>query len=185
MPFRAFIAADLPPIPAIDALVRELHEASRDLKVVSTDHLHLTLKFLGDTEEGLIPEIVGAMREAIVGEAAFTIRVRGTGAFPNLARPSVLWVGLEGGEPLARMARALDDGVAPLGYERERRPWSPHVTLARIRGSRGLDRAKTLLHAHADEVFAEARIEEIRLKRSVLRPQGPEYTTLEAVKLEG
>ncbi len=185
MPFRAFISADLPPIPALDALVRGLHEASRDLKVVHADHLHLTLKFLGDTEEGLVPEIVGAMREASAGIRAFTVRVRGTGAFPNLARPSVLWVGLQGGEPLARMARALDESVAALGYERERRPWSPHVTLARVRGSRDLDRAKALLQAHADDLFAEATINEIRLKKSVLRPQGPEYTTVEAVRLEG
>lgn len=185
MPFRAFISADLPPAPAIESIVRELHDASRDLKTVSADHLHLTLKFLGDTEEGLVPEIVAAMREAVAGIGPFTVRVRGTGAFPSPARPNVLWVGLEGGEPLGRMAAFLDEHVAALGFERERRPWSPHITLARVRGSRGLDRAKGILQAHADDVFAEARIEEIRLKKSVLRPEGPEYSTVEGVRLEG
>jgi RNA 2',3'-cyclic 3'-phosphodiesterase len=185
LPFRAFISADLPVIPTIEALARELRETGQDLKVVSVDRLHLTLKFLGDTEEGLVPEIVAAMHEASAGIPAFTIRVRGTGGFPSLARPRVLWVGLEGGEPLSRMAKSLDENVAALGFERERRPWSPHVTLARVRGSRGLDRTKAILRAHADELFAEARVEEIRLKKSVLRPQGPEYTTVESVRLEG
>ncbi len=184
MPFRAFISADLPTIPSLEALTRDLREASRDLKVVAVDHLHLTLKFLGDTEEGLVPEIVSAMREASAGIGPFTIRVRGTGGFPNLDRPSVLWVGIEGGDPLGRMAASLDADVAALGFERERRPWSPHVTVARVRGRRDLDRALAVVRAHADEVFAEVRIEDLRLKKSVLRPQGPEYTTVESVRLE-
>ncbi len=184
-PFRAFISADLPSLDAVVRLVDDLRASSRDLKVVAADHLHLTLKVLGDTEEGLVPEITSAMREAAAGVAPFTIRVRGTGAFPNLARPSVLWVGLEGGEPLAQMAKSLDEDLAALGFDRERRAWSPHVTLARVRGRRDLDRAEAVLRARADETFAEVRVEEIRLKKSVLRPGGPEYSTVAAVRLQG
>ncbi len=185
LPFRAFISADLPPVPSLERLAQDLRGVGRDLKVVSTEHLHLTLKFLGDTEEGLVPEIVAAMRESSAGVSSFTIRIRGTGAFPSLSRPSVLWVGLEGGEALGQIARSLDEHVATLGFERERRPWSPHVTLARVRGPRGLDQVRAILRAHSDEIFAEARVEEIRLKKSVLQPHGPEYTTVEAVRLEG
>lgn len=185
VPFRAFISADLPAIPGLEVLARGLREASRDLKVVSVDHLHLTLKFLGDTEEGLVSEIVSAMREASAGVAPFTVRVKGTGAFPNLSRPNVLWVGLEGGEPLARMAKSLDESLTALGFPRETRPWSPHVTLARVRGHRDLGRVQVLLRGHADDLFAEVRIDELRLKKSVLRPQGPEYSTVEAVGLQG
>ncbi len=185
MPFRAFISADLPAMPPLEALAQDLRQASRDLKPVATDHLHLTLKFLGDTEDGLIPEITSAIREACAGVPAFSLRVRGTGAFPNLSRPSVLWVGIEGGEPLGRMARSLDEHLAALGFERESRAWSPHVTLARVRGHGGMDRVKAVLLAHERDLFGEARIEEIRLKRSVLRPGGPEYSTVEAVRLEG
>lgn len=185
MPFRAFISADLPAIPALERLAHDLREASRDLKVVSVDHLHLTLKFLGDTEEGLVPEIVSAMREASAGIAPFSVQVKGTGAFPTLGRPNVLWVGLEGGEPLGRMARSLNENLADLGFPREERAWSPHVTLARVRGRRDLDRAQDLVRRHGDDLFAEVRIDEVRLKKSVLRPQGPEYSTVESVRLEG
>jgi len=184
LPFRAFISADLPPLPRIDALARELREASRDLKVVSTEHLHLTLKFLGDTEEGLVPEIASAMREAATGIAPFTVEIRGMGAFPNISRPSVLWVGIRGAEPLARMAKTLDQHLTALGFEPERRPWSPHVTLARVRGGRKMDAVQTLLRSHETDGFGEAPVDEIRLKKSVLQPGGPEYTTVEAVRLE-
>ncbi len=185
VPFRAFISVDLPAIPLLETLAHDLREASRDLKVVSVDHLHLTLKFLGDTEEGLVPEIVSAIREASAGKAPFTIRVRGTGAFPNLSRPKVLWVGIEGGEPLGHMAKSLNENLAPLGFPREERAWSPHITLARVRGPRDLARAQALLREHADDLFADVRVEEVCLKKSVLRPQGPEYSTVDAVRLEG
>ncbi len=185
VPFRAFISADLPPLPRLESLARDLRELRADLKVVSVEHLHLTLKFLGDTEEGLVSEIASAMREASSGIAPFTIRVRGTGAFPNFSRPNVLWVGIEDAEPLARIAKSLDGHLTALGYEPETRPWSAHVTLARVRGRRGLDQARMLLEGRSTEEFAEVRIEEIRLKQSVLRPGGPEYTTVEAVRLEG
>ncbi len=184
MPVRAFISADLPAIPSLESLARDLRAASRDLKVVAVDHLHLTLKFLGDTEEGLVPEIMSAIREAAAGVAPFAVRVRGTGAFPNLSRPKVLWVGIEGGEPLGRMANALNETLTALGFPREERTWSPHVTLARVRGSRDLARAQALLRDHADDLFAEVRVEEVLLKKSVLRPQGPEYSTVDRVRLE-
>lgn len=184
VPFRAFISADLPPLPRIEALARELREAGRTLKVVSAEHLHLTLKFLGDTEAGLVPEIVSAMREAASGVAPFTVEIRGTGAFPSLSHPSVLWVGIRGAEPLAGMAKVLDQHLTTLGFEPERRPWSPHVTLARVRGGQRMDAVQALLRSHEADAFGEARVEEIRLKKSVLQPGGPEYTTVEAVRLE-
>ncbi len=185
LPFRAFISADLPPFPRIEAFLQELRAASRDLKLVSGDHLHLTLKFLGDTEEGLVPEIVSAMREASAGVPPLDLRVRGTGAFPTPSHPKVIWIGIEGAEALGRIAKSLDEHLRALGFEPEQRGWSPHVTLARVRTPRGLERVREILQARASEEFAQVRLEEIRLKRSVLTPQGPEYTSVEAVRLEG
>ena len=185
MPFRAFISADLPDLPQLESVVKELRDASRELKLVSLERLHLTLKFLGETEEGLIPEIVSAMREASAGVPPLTVRVRGTGAFPNPARPSVIWVGVEGAEALGRIAKSLNENLQALGFEAEPRAWSPHVTLARVRRPHGLERVRTILEQRSNEEFAEVRIEDIRLKKSVLQPQGPEYATVESVRLEG
>lgn len=181
--FRAFISADLPAIPPLVTLTEELRRASDSLRVVSPDHLHLTLKFLGDTEEGLVPELVGVIQDSCRGVGSFPIRVRGTGAFPSLSRMNVLWVGIEMAEPLARIANSLEAKLEPLGFPAERRPWTGHMTLARVKGARELDRVRAVLEAHRDEIFAEHRVDEIRLKKSVLTPQGPVYTTLEAVRL--
>jgi len=183
--FRGFIAADVPATPGLESFASELRNAGGPLKVVSPDQLHLTLKFLGDTEEGLVPEIVTAIREAASGIGPFEIRVRGTGAFPSLGRMNVIWVGVEGAEPLATIAAALEASMEPLGFRREDRPWKAHVTLARVKGSRELEPARAVLRTRATEEFGTHRVEAIHLKKSVLTPQGAQYSVVETVRLEG
>ena len=185
MTFRGFIAADVPTTRGLESFATELRTAGGPLKVVSPDQLHLTLKFLGDTEEGLVPEIVTAMREAASGIPPFEIRVRGTGAFPSPGHMNVIWVGVEGAEPLAKVAEALEASMEPLGFRREHRPWKAHVTLARVKGSRDLEPARAVLRARATEEFGTHRVDAIHLKRSVLTPQGAQYSIVESVRLEG
>ncbi|MGI0149880.1 MAG: RNA 2',3'-cyclic phosphodiesterase [Thermoplasmata archaeon] len=175
----------MPTSPALDALAEDLRRASPSLKVVNTKQLHLTVKFLGDTEEGLVPEIVTAMREAAADVRPFEIRVRGTGAFPSLARMNVIWVGVEGAEPIARIAELLEASLEPLGFPREDRPWKAHVTLARVKGRQDLDRVRRILEAHATEAFGAHVVDAIHLKKSVLTPQGAQYSVLETVRFGG
>src|SRR3989304_2388176 len=111
MTSRGVVAVDTPPTPALTTFAAELQAASRGLKLVALEQLHLTLKFLGNTEEGLVPEIVSVMRTACSGIPPFTVRVRGTGAFPDFSRMSVVWVGLQGAGPLARLADAPQTGL--------------------------------------------------------------------------
>jgi 2'-5' RNA ligase len=183
--FRGFIAVEIPASPPLDAFAAELRAASPSLKVVRTDQLHLTVKFLGDTEEGLVPEIVTAMQEAAVGVRPFEIRIRGTGAFPSLARMNVIWVGVEGAEPIARIADALEASLEALGFPREGRPWKAHVTLARVKGHRDLDRVRRVLEAHVNDAFGVHTVDSIHLKKSLLTPDGARYSIVETVKLAG
>ena len=183
--FRGFIAVDIPRSPALDALVADLRKASPSLKVVGTDQLHLTLKFLGDTEEGLVPEIVTAIRKATSGVQPFEIRVQGTGAFPSLSRMTVVWVGIEGAEPLAKIAEALEISLESLGFPRERRPWKAHVTVARAKGSRDLDAARRILESHATDLFGTSSVDVVHLKKSDLTPQGARYNIVASVGLGG
>jgi 2'-5' RNA ligase len=181
MTFRGFIAVDVPSGPVLDAFATELRKATSSLKVVDTDQFHLTLKFLGDTQEGLVPEIVTAMREATVGLRPFQIHVRGTGAFPSIARMNVIWVGVEGADPIARIADSLEAALEPLGFPRERRSWSAHVTLARVKGREDLDRARRVLEVHAKEDFGTRTVDAVHLKKSVLSPQGALYSVVATV----
>ena len=182
MTFRGFIAVDVPNSPALDAFAAELRKASPSLKVVGTDQLHLTIKFLGDTAEGRVPEIVTAIREATVEVSPFEIHVGGTGAFPSLTRMDVIWVGIEGAQKLARIAESLEESLEPLGFPRESRPWKAHVTLARVKGRQDLDRVRRILERHARETFGSHRVDSIHLKKSVLTPQGARYSIVETVR---
>ena len=183
MAFRAFISVDLPELESLKALAEELRRTGAALKLVDVSHVHLTLKFLGETEEALVPRIVEAIRASVAGISPFAVRLVGTGAFPNLHRMNVLWVGMEGAEPLAEIARRLEAATEPLGYPREGRDFSPHVTIARVKGPRGLDAVRRVLEAHARDAFGEVRVDRVRLKKSVLTPGGPVYSTVDEVPL--
>jgi 2'-5' RNA ligase len=176
---------EVPSGPLLNALAADLREATASLKVVPTDRLHLTLKFLGDTEEGLVPDIVTAIREATADVRPFELQIRTTGAFPSLGRMNVIWVGVEGAEPLARIAGALEASLEPLGFPRERRAWKAHVTLARAKGHRDLDRVRRILEAQRDASFGTTVVEAVHLKKSVLTPEGAQYTVVESVPLAG
>lgn len=183
MTFRGFLAVDIPRSPALDAFAADLRKASSSLKVVGTDQLHLTVKFLGDVDEGLVPDIVAAIREAISGVPPLEIRVRGTGAFPGLSGMKVIWVRVEGAEPIAKIAEQLEVSLERIGFPRERRPWKPHVTLARVKGNRDLDVVRSILESHATRLFGTSTVDAVHLKKSVLTPQGARYTIVESVGL--
>lgn len=183
MAFRGFVAVDLAPSEALVALMRELRTSGASLKIVEPDRLHVTLKFLGDTEEGLVSEIVATIRSAVEGTLPFVVRLKGSGAFPNLSRMNVVWVGLEGADPLARIAERLESSLQGLGFRPEGRPWSAHMTIARVKGGRNLDRVRQILQAHVASEFGEGRVEAVRLKKSVLTPEGPVYSTVEEIPL--
>ena len=185
MTFRDFISVDLPKLDTLRALTDELIRTGAPLKLVDLHQVHLTLKFLGETEEALVSKIEETMRASVAGVTPFTVRLTGTGAFPNLRRMNVLWVGMVGGEPLVEVARRLDAGVEPLGFPREKRSLSPHVTIGRVKGGGGLDPLRRVVTDHAGDAFGEAYVDRIRLKKSVLTPQGPAYSTVEEVPLSG
>lgn len=185
MPFRAFVSVDFGRFPGIDALSQELRAAQGQLTLVDLDLLHTTLKFLGDTDESLASGIVASMENAVAGLAPFAVTFRGTGAFPGGKRMRVVWVGLEGAEPLAAIAATLDRSLEALGYRPEGRTWQPHVTVARVKGPRNVDRVRAVIDARANEEFGAERVDRIRLKRSVLTPRGPEYATVAEVPLSG
>jgi 2'-5' RNA ligase len=185
MPFRAFVSVDFGRFRGIDAFSEALRATQGQLTLVDLDLLHTTLKFLGDTDEGLAPEIVASMETTVAGLAPFVVTLRGSGSFPGGKRMRVVWVGLEGAEPLAVIAAALDRALESLGFRPEGRMWQPHVTVARVKGPRNVDRVHAVIDAHASEEFGTERVDRIRLKRSVLTPRGPEYATVAEVSLLG
>ena len=147
---------------------------------------HLTLKFLGETEERLLPEIEAALSDNCQHFEPVALHLVGVGAFPNPRRPRVLWVGLNADQSLAMLQVQIERSLARLGFPREERAFSPHLTLGRVReGCRseaalGLER----MLAGAPPVPAvEFIAAEVSLMRSVLGPAGAVYTRLFAAPL--
>ena len=136
---RLFVAVTLP-AEAREAIARVIHALRAadvsGLRLVNPEGVHLTLKFLGNVDRSLLPALTDALHAVGEGAAPFALQLSGVGAFPNPRSPRVLWAGVLGDtESLTALASRVDDTCSTLGFSRERRPFSPHLTLARVRES--------------------------------------------------
>jgi 2'-5' RNA ligase len=144
------------------------------------------MKFLGEVADGRIEGIVGALTGAVAGESAFDADVEGLGAFPSAARPRVVWAGLTAGaRTLGDLAGRVDEALAALGFAREARPFSPHVTLGRVRQPGRAPALTEALRGAAERPFGRLRVARASLMRSELSPRGARYTELASVSLGG
>ena len=188
---RSFIAIELPAdVRAGLASIEEKLKVRRHsfVKWVDPESIHLTLKFLGSVSGETIPEIVEAMSLVAQPVSPFTLQIGGTGAFPNWQRPQVVWVGV-GGEMgrLTTIQRELEAALSPLGFPPESRPFSPHLTLGRLRERvTPEDRRRFGLWAQSVKFEASLSFEvnAVRLMKSQLTSSGPIYSELALVKLK-
>ena len=131
---RLFIAVKIAPSRPLRKILTRLGMLGRVVKPIGADNLHLTLKFLGETDLPLVPQISDCVAAAAATHASFSLQLEGLGAFPHVRRPSVIWVGLQGAEPMVEIAGALEQLLKPLGFEQERRLFGrPRSTIYPIR----------------------------------------------------
>jgi 2'-5' RNA ligase len=176
---RLFIGISLP-----DAYRKSLKPFTKRLSELTDasvnwsrpDTWHLTLKFLGETDEARIPALKTAL--AAVDFTAFTLRAGGAGAFPEARRPKVLWLGLtKGAEQAAALARSIEDTLAALDIPREKKPFRPHLTLGRVRKPAPGDWT-TVLDAAAAREWPSFTVTHFTLWQSTLAPEGATHTPL-------
>ncbi len=181
---RAFIAIDMSPEikSEIGGIVRKAGTADA-IRWVPSRNMHLTLKFLGEIREDLVPEIENRIRVVTAGKGPFSVGIRGTGAFPNLKRPNVLWVGVEPSAPLKAVFDGIEKGLAEIGIPKESRPFSPHLTIGRVRDLRGIESVVRELATYKDTFFGTIDVHEILLMKSVLKPAGAEYSKAAVIRL--
>lgn len=182
---RLFIALETPPeiTPLISTIRDRLKTCQADVKWEPDEKLHATIKFLGETPDRLLPEIVSSIARIAGRYAPLIVRYRRIGCFPNLRDPKVVWVGLEetSGQ-LEAMQMATEEAMQPMGFERERRRFHPHVTLGRVKGRKALHGLLTMMESVTFE-SPQAIIEHLSLVRSELKPGGSVYTTLKHIPL--
>ncbi len=173
---RTFIGIRILSTPELEAIGREIARLGRGLNVTSADKLHLTMKFLGDTRPEQLPAIMEAVKQGAGAAHVHRIELTAFGAFPNAARPDVVWVGIQPPDELRRLTATLDASLQMLGFVPESRPFHPHLTLARVKGP--VPGLREFIAAHADTGFGSALIDRLELFQSDLTPQGSRYTSL-------
>jgi 2'-5' RNA ligase len=188
---RSFIAIELP-----EEVKSGLHRLQTELtlpqhtfvKCVAPQGIHLTLKFLGNVSPQKVAEITGVMEQASQGVSPFQLQITDVGAFPNMRQPRVLWVGIKGElDKLIAWQKRIDKGLVPLGFAKETRPFTAHLTLARLRegcspGDRR-DLGELVMKTHVEVDYAVA-VNSLSLMRSQLLPGGAVYSRLAEVKLK-
>ncbi|MBI4637242.1 MAG: RNA 2',3'-cyclic phosphodiesterase [Candidatus Rokubacteria bacterium] len=183
---RSFVAVLLDPDTraALGTAIERLRRAGRGVAWVVPDNLHVTLKFLGQVDEARLGEVASALAAAAAGVAAFDFVVQGLGAFPSVDRPRVVWAGAgEGAGALVTLASRVEEALGPLGFAAEARPFSPHVTLGRLRAPRRDPALAAALGASPGQVFGRIRAARVSLMRSDLSPRGARYSELAAAAL--
>jgi 2'-5' RNA ligase len=188
---RTFIAIELPVSikSALSIIQDKLKLGSVNcVRWVDPDNIHLTLKFLGNVSAGRILLITESMNEAIIGIAPFQISLEKAGAFPNMRVPRVVWVGLSGDiNALLSVQGRIEEALAKLNFTPENRPFSPHLTLGRVKEGasfeekRGLGEKIASLKIDSIESFTA---DAVSLMQSTLTRQGAVYNCLSKALLK-
>ena len=186
---RAFVAIEIPEDvrTALGEAQLRLKQAHPNVKVswAKIGNLHLTLQFLGSIGESAAPRISQSLATGVAAVPTFSVPVAGVGAFPDIDRPRVLWIGCnDSNGKLRALAQAVQAALRPCGFKPEPVPWVPHFTLGRIRSVQ-VDPALTrALDSLTNETFGTLPVTEIHLFQSQLQSDGSVYTKISSHTLQ-
>jgi 2'-5' RNA ligase len=182
---RTFIAVELPEQikKQIEALQAPLKKTNAFVSWVKPGNIHITLKFLGEVPEGKIDEVFSATELALKGARGFKMNLKGMGAFPDLRRPRVIWVGAEkGGEELSGMADRIAEEMEKIGYPKEKRKFSPHFTVGRLKSLKNIETLVELIQSTNFDT-EDIQVKEVTVMKSQLHAAGAIYTPLKKIPL--
>jgi len=178
---RCFIAIELPEAvkSTLSGIEEELKKSKADVRWVKPDNIHLTLKFFGNIEEKKTEKIIEIMENICNQYAPFTIEIKGMGTFPNIKSPRVLWVGIEGNDTLKTLQKEIENKMESIGFEREDRAFTAHLTLGRFRSSIEKEGLLKAVKLHEKDTFVGSiNVQSLSLIRSDLHPEGARYSKI-------
>jgi 2'-5' RNA ligase len=178
---RLFVALEIPSTVRenLADLLRSLRAVSPQTRWVRLENLHVTLKFIGEVPEAKSSAIRSAL-SGVRSDQPVTLDFRGLGFFPNEKHPGVFWVGIEAPLNLKTLVAEIENSMEKLGIPREKRPFSPHLTLARFEPPRLAEQLRASIQEHAARDFGSLRTNQFHLIESKLKPSSAEYTTVES-----
>jgi 2'-5' RNA ligase len=178
---RTFIAIDIEPTPKFKEDYDMIRYRLRTEKInwVSDHQLHITLNFLGDTDEKMLPQIGQSIQRITSEGKIFKLILRSLGIFKSLREPRVIWIGCDKCSELEQMKKEVDRCLAGFGFESERREFSPHLTLGRIKGMYQQNQLSQLIALYKEVVMQEQFVDKIILYESKLSVTGPEHLKIQ------
>ena len=187
MLLRCFIAIEIPENikKSVADIIDNLKKSGSDIKWVSDENIHITLQFLGETEEALIPDIKGALYKILAPYSSFYIKIAGVGCFPSGKRPRVIWVGMEESQALINLYKDISSELVKFGYKKEERGFTPHVTIGRVKSNRNMGELLRRLEEFKVADFPDFEVQNIKLMKSELKPTGAKHYSLAEIPIGG
>ena len=185
MRVRAFIAVKISDEQrnSIAEVLDRLRRHDVSIKWVEPKNMHITLKFLGDTAEENLPQLFDAVEDALDGARRFELKLTGLGQFPPRKPPRVIWAGIESCyDSLKDLAHNIDTALKPFGFEPEKRKFSAHVTIGRVKNNRNIRSVTDDLEKIRFDTPGTT-VSEVVFFKSDLTPKGPIYTPLKKFEL--
>ena len=183
---RTFIAVSLSSsvLAGIEKLMRTRLTDFGEVRWVEPKNLHVTLKFLGDIPLNDLPQLISAVTQCTRQTHSFDLTFQGIGAFPNSKSPKTIWIGCqEGSEGLIRLAENINEGLFPLGFPKESRRFSPHLTIGRTKKLVQDSSLMPVFTEQQDRLFGSCSVSEVQIFSSELTRHGPIYDELAAIPL--
>ena len=182
---RCFIALELD-----DSIKDKLQTAQEffqnlrgKIRWCSRNQMHLTLKFLGETKDDLVPKVIEAIKSASSEIPKFEFSVEGLGAFPPTGQPRVLWTGIKSDDNLIRLQKNIEEKILPLGFPKENRDFSPHLTLGRVKERIDVNAYRQVIAEKNQFKAGIQRTGKVILFSSQLKPTGAIYTPVKEIFL--
>ncbi|MCK4740054.1 MAG: RNA 2',3'-cyclic phosphodiesterase [Candidatus Thorarchaeota archaeon] len=177
---RVFLSVDIEDeghLSRIAYLQNKLDRDAAKMKLVEPENIHFTWRFFGDTPISKVESIRNELEQ--IRFSPFTIRIGGVGAFPSIRRPRVIWIGVtHNADAMRELKTMTDEKLGNLGYPLERREFTPHATIARVRTVRNRDAILRNLESLSHESVGTMVVNAIRMTKSILTPSGPIYEML-------
>ena len=187
MALRCFIAIEIPETTrkSVGDIIEHLKKSGSDVKWVSPENIHITVQFLGETEESLIDVIKGSLEKILAPHRPFCIKIADAGCFPDGRRPRIIWVGMEESQTLVRLYKDIANEMTRFGYQKEVRAFTPHITIGRVKSQRNMGELLKRLDEFKGTCFSDFEVQKITLMKSELKPSGAKYYSLAEILFGG
>jgi 2'-5' RNA ligase len=183
---RIFIAVKVNPEETFLNMISSFKSVlfNENIKWINPENIHITLAFLGNTEENLIKGISSMLEKVCEDSRNFELTIRGTGVFRNINDPRIIWTNIDNSEDLLKLADKILIGLTNIDIKTDEKPFKPHITIGRIKHLKNKETFKDLTEQYQNTELQRLHINGVTLYESILLPQGPKYIPLERFKLD-